>query len=1345
MFLQPNPAFAELEQLNDLVESLREDACQIFNLPTAKASSSPSTAQVIPDDPAATHNDKKARLIELARRTAVSTAQLAELVESNIRVPMSEGFQSQRDLLLSCTVEARQAFHDLIRATKNALLNPFDYYTSQCLQTSYKEVCATLRNLSASADALGKMLSRVATSSSDGRGRDTGGERWPPAKSQRSSTYSPSSSSSSQQPIKQQERRGGGGEGGDERTAMQREMSLHMVEAAKQAANELKSFLSFTSSTTSSKSNKVERSEFNAQAKAFAEAVVLLVLTAKQLCGSLADGAEEFSFAVEERQIKEAAQQVITCATGMLHDAENQVLQRQLEKSRAAMAAQIKSAVLAVQDFLSRNLASLPPPLPPRDYSAGGGGLPRSPPIVPSSSTPTPIPPVARLATPSSAPVSAASSPSSSTASISTACSGGDSPTLSRSSTSPAPFRRNTSNSHNHRLDRGPWPISPKGSQWPTAPSSAFPSSSMSSSSPSSSETPPLEYQSPTSSPLSSPALSLRHSRERIGTVSPASSSAARLRQQQLPSDLHDGSSSSPSLSQQSSGSAETAGGTGQRVRSLSSPDKQQPQQYNTISGRAFQQAAGSQKLTSLFADDPRGAQQQGRMVPPLSLGGGGSGIGGYGGGGSGIGGMSSPTVDARLHKHSLRDIGPVLIPAAKETIIVISSYARNEHKDERKTGGPQQRGTRRRTTFTTTATVIPSSSTNGGSTITPPAQQRTLQQQEEGNTKKVEVLLETVRTMQHYLRNVLTAANKELCSNLKPAERAVYQNAFNMVEQIPLRGHCNDLLVEAAIGHHAQQVLDRLAHQMHDECSAFRLLVVQLLSILPVAEGGSSSSSSSSSYSSSSSSSSLSLSSLSSSTLLLMTLQLSTIVKAISELLIEMLNTAETHRYLVMHPTTTTTALMAEEEAEASGGVDLSGSLFERDVNIWEDNINGELPEIGKTRAASLNTLVKLLTSPEKYDATFMKTFIVTYHSFTTPKELFEKLVQRYNVPPHLNVSEEEKKLVQLRVVVVIKYWVEHQFHDFDSKLMDKLYAFLGGTLKKRPGQEQMADMLCSELEKQFTERKRQRAMLSSPSTDLTIPKPPKGGWCTHIELFTQYEPEEIARQLTMIDYRLYKNIQPLELLQQSWNKPRLRYRATNVRGLIDRLNRTSFWVASMILWPEKRKQRTSVLSKFIQVAECLWKQRNFNTLMGIIAGINMSAVARLRHTKGQLKSKRKEVFAKVESLMNPERSYFNYREELHRSPTPLMPFLGVYLTDLTFIEDGNPDTLDGLINFNKRVLVNRVIQEIQVYQQTPYTFDVLEPLHSFLYQLPACGDKELYTLSVQREPKGSDFSQVG
>ena len=54
-----------------------------------------------------------------------------------------------------------------------------------------------------------------------------------------------------------------------------------------------------------------------------------------------------------------------------------------------------------------------------------------------------------------------------------------------------------------------------------------------------------------------------------------------------------------------------------------------------------------------------------------------------------------------------------------------------------------------------------------------------------------------------------------------------------------------------------------------------------------------------------------------------------------------------------------------------------------------------------------------------------------------------------------------------------------------------------------------------------------------------------------------------------------------------------------------------------------------------------------------------------------------------------------------------PVVPYVGLYLSDLTFIDEGNPNEINGLINFSKRMLLYEVIQQVQQYQQGfPGTF---------------------------------------
>ena len=86
---------------------------------------------------------------------------------------------------------------------------------------------------------------------------------------------------------------------------------------------------------------------------------------------------------------------------------------------------------------------------------------------------------------------------------------------------------------------------------------------------------------------------------------------------------------------------------------------------------------------------------------------------------------------------------------------------------------------------------------------------------------------------------------------------------------------------------------------------------------------------------------------------------------------------------------------------------------------------------------------------------------------------------------------------------------------------------------------------------------------------------------------------------------------------------------------------------------------------------------------------------------------------------------------------------FRGTYLTDITFIEDGNPDYVQGLINYRKREMVFSVIREIQQYQQQCYTYDIVNIAY-FLTELASNNEEHLYDLSLIREPRGATLDKL-
>ena len=112
---------------------------------------------------------------------------------------------------------------------------------------------------------------------------------------------------------------------------------------------------------------------------------------------------------------------------------------------------------------------------------------------------------------------------------------------------------------------------------------------------------------------------------------------------------------------------------------------------------------------------------------------------------------------------------------------------------------------------------------------------------------------------------------------------------------------------------------------------------------------------------------------------------------------------------------------------------------------------------------------------------------------------------------------------------------------------------------------------------------------------------------------------------------------------------------------------------------------------------------------------------------------------------------SIFRYAGAIQRtSPSHTEQLPGVYLTDLTFIEDGIPATIkkSDLINFAKRAKTADVIREIQTYQNVAYPFktvpELLEMMIPVINESPDASDQDTYDLSLKLEPREREDEKI-
>jgi len=73
--------------------------------------------------------------------------------------------------------------------------------------------------------------------------------------------------------------------------------------------------------------------------------------------------------------------------------------------------------------------------------------------------------------------------------------------------------------------------------------------------------------------------------------------------------------------------------------------------------------------------------------------------------------------------------------------------------------------------------------------------------------------------------------------------------------------------------------------------------------------------------------------------------------------------------------------------------------------------------------------------------------------------------------------------------------------------------------------------------------------------------------------------------------------------------------------------------------------------------------------------------------------------------------------RDILLSTSPPCVPYIGVYLQDMVFIEEGNQTWNDeGLLNFDKMSIFAKILQQLRTFQQTPYQLFPIPFLQDFL-----------------------------
>ncbi|KAL7749874.1 hypothetical protein RI367_004750 [Sorochytrium milnesiophthora] len=430
---------------------------------------------------------------------------------------------------------------------------------------------------------------------------------------------------------------------------------------------------------------------------------------------------------------------------------------------------------------------------------------------------------------------------------------------------------------------------------------------------------------------------------------------------------------------------------------------------------------------------------------------------------------------------------------------------------------------------------------------------------------------------------------------------------------------------------------------------------------------------------------------------------------------------------------------------------------FLDHDYGVNDIKFNME----GNISGGTLEALVELLTIHDSTpDSEYTHAFLLTFHQFTTPRRFLDLLIQRFCMlpPAELTPDTEEYqtwydmklKIVRSRVVNALKNWLTSYYvEEHDDAVLDDIQSFCETTM--REVNSQWAVRILEAVDKRISQVG--HMLNPKPAHVKVSERPPEAPIRPRMGFkkatLQDINPQELARQLTLLELKHFLQVQPCELLNQEWSKKE-RNNAPNIKAMVALSTQISGWVVETILSEREPKKRAGWIKYWIKVADKTREINNYNLLMALLSGLDSSPVARLRKTWEFVSSKTRATMQRVRDAIfdSNSRNYTNYRNMIKTSVPPCIPFLGFYLTDLTFTDEGNPQFRAGnpnMINFYRFGRVAHLIKDLLRFQE-PYPFAEIADVQGMISdQLAKCKVKgnadELHRMSLLLEPRFSIF----
>uniref|UniRef100_A0A8C8FPC8 Ras-GEF domain-containing family member 1C n=1 Tax=Oncorhynchus tshawytscha TaxID=74940 RepID=A0A8C8FPC8_ONCTS len=399
---------------------------------------------------------------------------------------------------------------------------------------------------------------------------------------------------------------------------------------------------------------------------------------------------------------------------------------------------------------------------------------------------------------------------------------------------------------------------------------------------------------------------------------------------------------------------------------------------------------------------------------------------------------------------------------------------------------------------------------------------------------------------------------------------------------------------------------------------------------------------------------------------------------------------------------------------------------------------------------SASLDTLIQHLVPTTDYypEKAYVFTFLLSARLFISPPELLARLCETCIKQQQLDQSPLDMAKVRKfgpKILQLLTEWTETFPTDFREEKMVGLFKDIIHRIA--PCDEAYWKTLSQVLQ---TLNQKLAAIAQGEECIVKVNASSVSSISDKLVAFKTKSPPIQKEMLSICNdpYTLAQQLTYIELVRRGGGRigreAGQKKKTTNLEAYVRWFNRLCYLVATEICMPAKKKQRAQVIEFFIDVARECFNIGNFNSLMAIISGMNMSPVSRLKKTWGKAKTAK---FFILEHQMDPTGNFYNYRTALrgaaHRSQTAnsnrekiVIPFFSLLIKDIYFLNEGCANRLpNGHVHFAKFVELARQVGEFMTWKQMECPFETDRSILHYLHTAPIFSEDGLYLASYESE----------